>query len=190
MPVRNLAALAIALAFPAAALAQASQSIDAARSRIRFAFREMNVPVEGGFRRFGATVSFDPARPEATKARFEVDLGSIDLGSPEGETEVRRKTWLDVAAFPTATFIAAAVKATGPGRYVATGALTIKGTSLEVTAPFTVTDAAGMRTVEGRFPIKRLQFRIGEGPWSDTATVADEITVSFRFVIPVDAPRG
>ena len=41
-----------------------------------------------------------------------------------------------------------------------------------------------MRTVEGQFPLRRLQFRIGDGPWSDTETVADEVTVRFRFVIP------
>lgn len=190
MSARSAVAVVIALAFPAAAFAQAPRHVDAAKSRIRFAFREMNVPVEGGFRRFDATVTFDPAKPEATTARFEVDLGSIDLGSPEGETEVRRKAWLDVAAHPQATFVATTVRATAPGRYVATGPLTIKGTSIEITAPFTVTDSAGVRTVEGRFPIKRLPYRIGEGPWADTGTVADEITVSFRFVIPVDAPRG
>ena len=45
-------------------------------------------------------------------------------------------------------------------------------------------DAGGMRTVEGQFPLKRLQFRIGEGAWSDTETVADEVTVRFQFVMP------
>jgi polyisoprenoid-binding protein YceI len=76
------------------------------------------------------------------------------------------------------------VKATGPGRYEASGPLTIKGATLNITAPFTLVDAGGMRTVEGQFPLRRLQFKIGEGPWSDTETVADEVTVRFRFVIP------
>jgi hypothetical protein len=41
-----------------------------------------------------------------------------------------------------------------------------------------------LRTVEGQFGLRRLQFRIGDGPWADTETVADEVTVRFRFVIP------
>jgi polyisoprenoid-binding protein YceI len=184
MPPRLLALAAFAIALAPTAFAQAPQKVVAEKSHIRFAFKQMNVPVEGRFRKFDATVSFDPKKPEATKAEFEVDLASIDLGNAEGETEARRKPWLNVEAFPRAKFVATAVKATGPGRYEATGPLTIKGVSLNVAAPFTLVDAGGMRTVEGQFPLKRLQFKIGEGPWADTETVADEVTVRFKFVIP------
>ena len=177
-----VALLAIALALPA--FAQAPQKVIAEKSHIRFAFKQMNVPVDGRFRKFDASVSFDPKKPEATRAEFEVDLASIDLGNAEGETEARRKPWLNIEAFPKAKFVAAAVKATGPGRYEATGPLTIKGATQNITAPFTLVDAGGVRTVEGQFPLRRLRFKIGEGPWSDTETVADEVTVRFRFVIP------
>lgn len=177
-----LAAAALILALPV--LAQAPQKPVAERSFVRFAFKQMNVAVEGRFRKFDATVDFDPARPEEARAEFEVDLASIDLGNAEGETEARRKPWLDTAAFPKAKFVAASVRAAGPGRFVATGPLTIKGATQTVTAPFTLVEAGGMRTAEGQFALRRLQFRIGEGAWSDTDTVADEIGVRFRFVIP------
>ncbi len=189
MTLRLLPVLASALALTAApalpAFAQAPQKLVAGKSQIRFAFRQMNVPVEGRFREFDATVQFDPAKPEATRAAFEVDLASIDLGSAEGETEARRKPWLFVESFPKARFVAASVRATGPGRFQATGPLTIKGVTQDITAAFSVTDAGGLRTVEGQFPLRRLQFRIGDGPWSDTDTVADEVTVRFRFAIAV-----
>lgn len=155
------------------------------RSQIRFVSTQMNVPVEGQFRRFDGSVAFNPVNPGATKADFTVDLGSIDLNSEEGETEVKRKPWLDVAAFPSARFATTSVKALGNNRFEATGQLTIKGTSREVVAPFSVTEANLLRTVDGQFTLKRLQFRIGEGEWSDTATVADEILVRFRFTVPV-----
>jgi polyisoprenoid-binding protein YceI len=177
-----VALAAILLTQPVAA--QAPQKIDPARSQIRFAFKQMNVPVEGYFRQFNAAVAFDPKRPEATKAEFEVELGSIDLGYPDGEAEARRKSWLNVEAFPKARFVASSVRATGPGKYEAAGPLTIKGTTQNITAPFSVADTGGMRTVEGQFALKRLQFRIGDGPWSDTDTVADEIIVRFKFVTP------
>jgi polyisoprenoid-binding protein YceI len=123
--------------------------------------------------------------PAATQARFTVDLGSIDLNSDEGETEVKRKLWLDVAAFPIARFVTTSVRSLGINRFEATGQLTIKGTSREVVAPFTVTDANLLRAVDGQFTLKRLQFRIGEGEWSDTATVADEVLVRFHFTVPI-----
>ena len=178
-----LLAAALVLAAPHAA-AQAPQRIDRAKSSIRFVTKQMNVPVEGQFKRFDATVAFDPARPDATKAEFEVDLTSIDLGNAEGETEAKRKVWLNVEAFPKAKFVAESVKPAGPGKYVATGPLSIKGISQPITAPFTLVDAAGVRTVEGQFTMKRLPFKIGEGPWADTDTVADEVLVRFKFTLP------
>ena len=164
--------------------AQQPQKIVRERSAIRFVSRQMNVPVEGQFRKFDGTVAFDPVRPSATRADFTVDLGSIDLGNEEGETEVRRKLWLDVAAFPSAKFVTTSVKALGDNRFEATGQLTIKGSTREIVAPFTMTEANRLRTVEGQFALKRLQFRIGEAQWSDTDTVADEIVVRFRFTVP------
>jgi polyisoprenoid-binding protein YceI len=176
--------LVLALAAPLASVAQAPQKIDAAKSSIRFVTRQMNVPVEGQFRKFDATVAFDPAKPEATRAEFEVDLASIDLGNAEGETEAKRKLWFNVDAFPKAKFAASSVKPLAPGKYSAAGALTIKGTTQHIVVAFTLAEAAGTRTVEGQFPLKRLQYKIGEAQWSDTDTVADEVIVRFRFVIP------
>ncbi len=177
-----IALLATALAASGPALAQSPQRIQPDKSQIRFAFKQMGVAVEGRFRKFDGQVAFDPKKPEATKAEFEVELASIDLGNADGETEAKRKPWLSVEAFPKAKFAAGSVKSTGPGRFEATGTLTIKGVSQPVTAPFALVEAGGLRTVEGTFLLKRLAFRIGEGAWSDTDTVADEVTVRFKFV--------
>ena len=183
MPAARTAALAAAL-LACSALAQAPDKVIAAKSTIRFVARQMNVPVEGAFRKFDATVGFDPAKPAATKARFEVDVASIDLGSAEGETEARGKSWFDAAAFPKAIFVASSVRQTGPGSYEATGPLTIKGATRVIVAPFTFSEAAGIRIVEGQFTLKRLEFKIGEGAWADTDIVADHILVKFRFALP------
>lgn len=176
--------LAATLLAASPAFAQAPKKVAVDKSFIRFVSKQMNVPVEGKFARFDATVVFDPRKPEATKADFEVDLASIDMGAPEGETEAKRPLWFDTAKFPKATFTAASVKSTGPNKYEATGALTIKGTTQNITTPFTLTEAAGARTVEGQFTMKRLQFRIGEKQWADTDTVADDVLVRYKFVIP------
>ena len=178
------AILAAAGAAALCAAAQAPQKIVPAKSFIRFVTQQMNVPVEGKFRSFEATVAFDPAKPATTKAEFEVDLASIDLGNAEGETEVKGKPWLDVQVFPKAKFVAASVKPLAPGKYEASGPLTIKGVTQTIVAAFTLTESGGMRTVEGTFPMKRLAFKIGEGAWSDTDTVADQVLVRFRFVLP------
>jgi len=174
---------ALLLALPCAAPAQAPQKIDAAKSSIRFVTKQMGVAVEGRFRKFDATVAFDPKKPEATRADVEVELASIDLESEEAETEVKRPLWFDTAKFPKARFALTSLKAAGPNRYEAAGSLTIKSVTQNVVAPVTLSETGGVRAVEGQFPVKRLQFRIGEGHWSDTETVADEVLVRFRLAL-------
>lgn len=182
---KKLLLLAATLAVAAApVLAQAPRKVDVAKSHIRFVTKQMNVPVEGRFRKFDATVTFDPKKPEATKAEFEVDLTSIDLGSSDGEAESQRPLWFDTKQFPKAKFTVVSVKAAAPGKYEAAGTLTLKGVSQPLSTAFTLAEAGGLRTVEGTFTLKRLQYRIGEKQWADTDTVADDVVVRYKFVLP------
>lgn len=157
--------------------------LDAARSRITFTFRQMNVPVEGSFSRFDAQISVDPAQPERGKVTVNVDIAGIDTGSDEGNDAVRGSDWFNTAAFPGATFSATAVRTLGGGRYEARGLLTIKGIRREIATTFTLRPEGAGQWVEGGFSLPRLQFRIGEGEWADTGTVADAVQVKFKLFL-------
>jgi polyisoprenoid-binding protein YceI len=178
----RLVVLCAALTLPGAAAAQRVTAIDPARSEIRFMSKQMNVPVEGRFRKFSVQLGFDPAKLASSKAQVEVDLGSIDTGSEEADGEVKSKGWFNVAAFPKATFVSSSLKSVGANRYEVTGKLTIKGISQDLTVPFTVKQDGPSSVLEGGFTLLRLQFKIGEGPWSDEDTVANAVQVRFRFV--------
>jgi polyisoprenoid-binding protein YceI len=63
--------------------------------------------------------------------------------------------------------------------------LTIKGISRDAVVPIVLKkDPAGNSVAEGSFAINRLDFKIGEGEWSDPDTVANEVTVRVRMVLP------
>lgn len=153
------------------------------QSSIAFVSRQMNVPVEGAFKKFTAQITIDPARPEAGRARIEIDLASIDAGSAEANDEVKSKSWFNTREFPRASFVSSAVKALGGGRFEAFGKMTIKGKTLETRAPFTLKQEKGVLILDGAFPLKRLDYGIGSGVWSDTSVVADEVLVKFHFVL-------
>ncbi len=157
-------------------------NIDYAKSEISFVSKQMNVPVEGRFRKFTAQIVFNPGQLASSKAEIAVDLASIDTGSTEADEEAGKKGWFNTSAFPTAKFISSVVTQRGPDRYEARGKLSIKGIGQDVVAPFTVKRVGEAVTYEGVFKIKRLAFKIGEGIWSDTDTVADEVQVKFRIV--------
>lgn len=152
------------------------------RSGIAFTSKQMGVAVDGRFRKFTAALSFDPAKPAAASARIDIDLNSIDAGSKDADDEVVGKQWFNVKAFPTATFVSSSVKPLGGDRYEAQGKISIKGKSQDATLPFTVKHDGNNATIDGSLTIKRLDFAIGEGAWSDVSTVANEVQIKFRFI--------
>jgi len=151
------------------------------QSAISFEFRQMGVPVAGGFKRFTPQMVFDPARPEAASARIEIDLASIDAGSVEADEESAGKLWFNRSAYPKAQFISSQVRPLGNNRYEMRGTLTLKGKSRDLIVPVTFTPGKNAATFDGAFVLKRLEFGIGEGMWADVATVANEVQVKFRI---------
>lgn len=171
-----------ALALLATTATAAPLAVDTARSEVVFVSKQMGVPVDGHFRKFTVQLDFDAKKPETSKAALEIDLASIDAGSPDASAEVVRKPWLNVPQFPKATFTSTAVKSLGGGRFEVSGPLTIKGRTKAVAAPFTVKAQGAQQVFEGAFQINRSDFGIGDGPWNDPETVAFEVQIRFRFV--------
>jgi polyisoprenoid-binding protein YceI len=181
---RSPAALASLLVCAlAGATASAQTTLVPAASEIVFTSRQMGVPVDGRFRRFDATLNFDPRAPEAARIALQIDLASVALGTAEIEAELRKPEWFGVAAFPQAAFVSRSVSAAGPGRFDVAGTLTIKGRTRELVVPVTLVRDGARGTATGSFTLKRLDFRIGDGDWNDPALVADEVTVRFRLAL-------
>lgn len=176
-------ALFTLLAVLAAPLAHAVEytTVLSKQSSIGFEFRQMGVPVKGGFKRFTTEMAFDPARPEAARAKIEIDLASIDTGSPEADAESAGKLWFNRSAYPKATFVSSEVRALGANRFELRGTLTLKGKPREMTIPVSYTPGRNAATFDGSFVLKRLDFGIGEGMWADVATVANDVQVRFRI---------
>jgi polyisoprenoid-binding protein YceI len=155
------------------------------KSEIRFVSKQMGVSVEGRFRKWKASVDWKPNDLPHSRADFEIDLASIDLASEESESEVRRPGWFDTAKFPVATFQSQAMKDLGGDRFEIAGRLTLKGTARDIAIPIQIRkDPAGNAVAEGQFTLKRLDFRVGDGPWADPAVVADDVVVRVRMVLP------
>lgn len=179
---RTLPTLLLAALGTTAVAAAEVTAIRTDQSSLSFVSRQMGVPVEGRFTRFSAQVRFDPAVPTAARASLELDLTSADAGSAEANEELAGKAWFDTKAFPKATFASESVTSLGGNRYEVRGAMTIKGRTREVVAPFTFTRQGEGGVFEGGFVLERADFAIGEGIWADFGTVANEVQIKFRFL--------
>jgi polyisoprenoid-binding protein YceI len=173
-------AAALAATLPAAHALEYNQ-VQPEKSAVTFVYKQMGVAVDGRFRKFSGQLAFDPAKPEAARAAFDVDLASVDTGAPEGDQEVAGKPWFDSKAFPTARFVSGAVKPLGGNRYEVAGKLTIKGRTQDVVVPATFTAQGNAGVFDGAFTLRRGDFSIGEGSWAKFDIVANEVQVKFRI---------
>ena len=181
---RLLYAAVLAVSFlGAASVAFADQKLVPAQSEIMFVSKQMGVPVEGRFKKFDAQLAFDPAKPEASKISFTVDVASATLGLPETDAELPKATWFNTSKFPQATFQSTAVKGLGGGKFEVSGTLGIKGATRNVLVPVVLTQSGATTNATGSFSLKRLSFQIGQNEWADTSMVADDVQVKFKFAL-------
>jgi polyisoprenoid-binding protein YceI len=171
------------LATLGAANVQADQKLLPAQSEIAFVSKQMGVPVEGRFKKFDAQIAFDPAKPEAGKIAFIIDIASITLGAPEPDAELPKSEWFATAQFPQASFQSSSIKGLGGGKFEVSGKLAIKGNSRDTVIPVTLTQSGATTVANGSFTLKRLAYKIGEKEWADTSMVADDVQVKFKLAL-------
>lgn len=182
MTKRGLWRVVAALGFGLAASGTwAGQVLVPDQSEIVFVGQQMGVPAEGRFQKFAVEAALDPAAIEKSRARVVIDMDSIALPAADLTTEVKRKRWFDTAKFPETTFESKQFRALGEGRYEVSGTLMLKGVSRDISAPLTLKTEGQDLVADGQFELKRLDFNVGDGPWADTDTVADEVRIKFKL---------
>lgn len=184
----------LAITFALAVLAPAAQAVEfnqlqLNKSSLSFVYKQMNVPVDGQFKSFRSKLAYDPAKPAAAKAELEIDLASIDAGSKDANDEVAGKAWFNTKTFPIAKFVSTSVKSLGGNRIELAGKMTIKGKTLDLVTPVTVTQQGNSASFDGSLVLKRADYGIGDGIWADFGTVANEIQVKFRLVATAAAAK-
>ena len=155
-------------------------------SRLVFGATQEGTKFYGVFREFSAGLRFDPADPEGGSISAVIALESVDTNNGERDDYLRQPDWLSVAKWPQATYEADNFRRVGENEYVADGTLTLRGVSQPVRLTFTLEldelqERADMR---GTASLKRLDFGVGQGEWSDVSLAGDlvQVTVELRLV--------
>jgi polyisoprenoid-binding protein YceI len=119
-------------ASPAAAQA-GTYKADPAHSKITWSITHFGFSTYiGQFSHVDATLTVDPKAVGATKLDATIDANSLGTFNPALDTHLKSKDFLDVAAFPTATFKATKVTQTGEKTADITGDLTLHGVTKPV----------------------------------------------------------
>src|SRR5690606_28094519 len=90
--------------------------------------------------------------------------------------------WFDVKRFPKAIFKAAHFTLIEKNTYQADGTLTIRDKTAPASVHFVLDNYTKTNTqLHGDTILKRTVFGVGQGDWSKTNTIKDEVTVHFSL---------
>jgi polyisoprenoid-binding protein YceI len=109
-------------------------TIDPSHSRVGFSARHaMVTTVRGSFTDVAGTLSLDGDDPTASSASVTIQAASFSTGSPDRDGHVTSADILDVATYPTLTFVSTSARlGDEEDSYVLVGDLTVHGVTREV----------------------------------------------------------
>ncbi len=150
-----------------------------AGSSVGFTALQAGAPVSGVFEVFDADIRFDSDDPAASTARVTIDIASVNSQSSDRDSTIRSSFLFDVATWPTAVFEATTFESgASAGQYVAVGTLTMRDVTQAVSMPFQLSFEGDSAHAEGALEILRLDYGVGQGMWTDTSVVANEVTIT------------
>lgn len=159
----------------------------------------LDAPLEaitGSANGVSGTVKFDPANPSATTGKIVVAADTLHVPNPMMKEHMHGAQWMDVKQHKEISFEAKSlknVKTEGNKTTAdATGTMTMRGVSKELTVPITITylkDKLGARSngqmqgdllvIRSTFTVKRSDF--GINPSAPTDKVAEEIELTLSI---------
>lgn len=147
------------------------------KSAVEFTGTQLGAEFTGEFEAFTANITFSPDDLAGSSVEVLIDIASANTQSADRDSQIVAPDWFDAAQWPTAKFVTKSFTETSAGKYEAVADLTIRDVTREVVLPFdlVITD----RTAEavGSVTIKRTDFGVGQGQWTDTSQVGDDVTI-------------
>lgn len=178
---RLAAATLLALAaLPGAALAK-QWVVDPTRSEILFNYMRANQPDQGRFHRFSGEGFLNLDDLDQTRLEIRIESRSIDLNDDLASAFATSAEWFDSKNHPNVTYRLTGIRRTGPEAFEATGDLTIRGATEQITSPIRLTFEEGAAMARGVLTIDRSAFLLGVGPSAAFVTIGPEVTVDFRL---------
>jgi polyisoprenoid-binding protein YceI len=180
---RILATVALWGVAAAVAIAAMTWRMDAATSKLSFVGKQAGAEFEGRFEKFTADIRFDAKDLAGSHFDVVIDLASVNSKDKERDDTLRSEDLFSSKRWPTAHFVAETFTQKAPGKFAATGKLTIRDQTRPQSIEFSFEPDAQGKTaaLKGSAQLKRLDFGVGQGDWKSTEWVANEVRVDFAL---------
>lgn len=148
-------------------------------SSFEFRIHNFGVSVSGKFSEAKGTIAFDPNNLGSCSFKVTVESKTISTGIDMRDGHLRDDEYLDVAKYPTLSFVSTKVTSSSKDGYLFLfGDLTIKGVTKAISFPFKATHNGNGYTFTGDFTINRRDFGVG----GSSISMADEVRVELKVV--------
>lgn len=154
--------------------------MDVPNSRLEFVASYTGIEVPGHFGTFTTELRFDSTQLVGARLRVVVQVTSADMQSADLNAAIAAVEWFDFAGHAEAVFVSDRIVAAGPGRFVATGMLNLKGIEQAIEVPFTWRDEGERATMQGELMLQRGDFEIGSGEWAAPDIIGADVRVRFE----------
>jgi len=118
--------------------------------------------VTGTFSGLKGSITFDPDK--LSQAFFDVSVAAETISSGIGmrDNDLKKDKYFDVAKYPLITIKSQSItKGMHDDTYIFTGTLTLKGTTRNISFPFTAKVVKGGYQLNGSFDLNRLEYNVG-----------------------------
>src|SRR6266566_2015726 len=180
--------IVVALGLPSLARA-ATWTLDPAHTSVQFSVRHLMV----------STVQVDEKDLTRSKIQATIDAASIDTRIEKRDAHLKSPDFLDVAKYPTITFVSKKIEQIDPGHFKVTGDLTLHGVtrevSLDVEGPTPeIKDPSGKvrAGAQATTKINRKDFGVTWNQALETGGVAvgDEVTITIDVEATKETAAG
>ena len=169
-----------------AALADAWQADQRAGS-LQFTAIQAGATFTSVFERFEVRFDFDESDPDGGRLDVTVATNSVDTADVDRDEILRGRDFFWCEQFPEAVFHAGQFARDGAGWRVS-GQLTMRGVTRPAVVRFELAPGPMHLMMKGTADLRRLEFGIGQGEWSSTEWIGDEVGVLFDLKLrPVAA---
>lgn len=129
-----ISAVALSLVAGGAFAGPATYTIDKDHSNVGFSVRHLMITdVQGKFKEFEGTFTFDPEKAVVSDATFSADATSIDTSNAKRDDHLRSPDFFDAKKFPKLTLTNSKITKTGKETFKWNADLTMHGVTKPVT---------------------------------------------------------
>jgi cytochrome b561/polyisoprenoid-binding protein YceI len=152
-------------------------TLDRAKTRVTFSTSYLGEAIKGNMAVSDSQIIFSPDALEQSSVRISFDLGATKSGDADRDSALIGNDFFDIGHHPSAVFTAKKFEAKGKNSFVAKGSLTLRGKTMPLNLPFSLTIDKKTARLKATTTIDRLAYGVGTGEFAAPSAIPQQVGI-------------